>query len=71
MKTILNLIIVISGILMVCVILLQHQSSSLGSAFGGESNSYRSKRGVEKILYYLTIILAAIFVLSIIGSLII
>ncbi|MDP4038645.1 MAG: preprotein translocase subunit SecG [bacterium] len=71
MKTIFNIIIVISGILMICVILLQHQSSSLGSAFGGESNSYRSKRGIEKILFYLTIALIVIFAAGIIGTLLI
>lgn len=42
------------------VILLQGSSSGLGSAFGG-SSGYHTKRGMEKTLFYLTIVLAVLF----------
>ncbi len=64
MKSLFNLISAIAAVLMIILILLQSQGSSLGGAFGGESNSYRSKRGAEKVLFNGTIILAVIFVLS-------
>lgn len=42
-------------------ILMQGQSGGLGGAFGG-SSSYHTKRGVEKGVYYLTIILTVLFI---------
>jgi len=57
------------AILVIIAILLQRQGSGLGSAFGGDGNFYRSKRGVEKILFYTTIVLVVLFVVSVIASL--
>jgi len=51
---------VLAVILMVCV-LLQARGTGLGSAFGGDSNVYRTKRGVEKRLFQATIIVAILF----------
>lgn len=51
---------------MVVMILLQQQGSGLGSAFGGSSTSFRSKRGAEKMVFNLTIVTATIFVLTLI-----
>ena len=51
------------AVLLVIVILLQGQGSGLGSAFGG-SSSYHTKRGMEKSLYFITILLLVLFVLS-------
>lgn len=51
---------------MTIMILLQQQSSGLGGAFGGDSTSFRSKRGAEKIVFNVTIICAVLFVLSLI-----
>ena len=33
----------------------------LGAAFGGEGNVFRTKRGLEKGLFYLTIALSCLF----------
>lgn len=49
------------AILLSGVILLQQQGAGLGGAFGGEGNVYRSRRGIEKTLFFGTIILAIIF----------
>ena len=68
MKTLFNTITVISAVLMIISILVQNRGQSLGASFGGDSGFYRSKRGAEKVLFNSTIVLAVIFVLSIILS---
>lgn len=52
------------AILLIGAILLQQKGTGLGSAFGGESGIYRSKRGMERILFVATIILAALFAIN-------
>lgn len=58
---------IVTAVLLMIVILVQQKGTGLGGAFGGEGNVYRTKRGMEKFLHYLTIILAIIFVASAIG----
>ena len=61
---------IIVAVLLVISVLLQHRGTSLGGAFGGEGAVYRSRRGAENFLYFLTIIFAVIFVgISIAGLL--
>ena len=55
----------ILAILVIISILLQQQGSGLGAAFGGEGNFYRSKRGLEKVLFYSTIGLIVLFIASV------
>lgn len=71
MKNILSIITVVSSILLMVAILLQNQGSGLGSAFGGESNFYRTKRGAEQTLFIATIVLAIIFVACLVGLLLV
>ncbi len=52
---------VLLSILLIVSVLLQQRGSGLGGAFGGGSNIYRSKRGIEKVLFRLTIVLAILF----------
>jgi len=52
---------IIIAISLITVILLQNRGSGLSGIFGGASNVYRTKRGVEKILFTATIILAVLF----------
>jgi protein translocase SecG subunit len=60
---------VIAAIILVISILLQHRGTGLGGAFGGEDLSYRSRRGVEKLLFRTTIVFAAIFIVAAIAQL--
>lgn len=53
---------VIVSILLVALILLQARGVGLGSTFGGEGNFYFTKRGAEKTIFILTIILSAAFI---------
>lgn len=63
---VLNVLIILVSVLLVAVILLQTQGSGLSATFGGGGEFYRSKRSVEKLLIWVTVILSAIFgVLSI------
>ncbi|MBI2023732.1 preprotein translocase subunit SecG [Candidatus Giovannonibacteria bacterium] len=48
--------------LLVSAILLQQRGVGLGSAFGGGGEIYRSKRGLEKILFISTLVLATLFI---------
>ena len=52
---------IVIAILLIISILLQSRGSGLGSAFGGSSSVYLTKRGVEKKLFYATIVLAILF----------
>lgn len=52
---------VVSGLL-ILAILLQQRGAGLSGTFGGDSAVYSTRRGPEKFLYWLTVILAVIFV---------
>lgn len=56
-----NIAQIILATLLVIAILLQQKGSGLGGVFGGSSNVYSTKRGVDKILFYGTIVISAIF----------
>ncbi len=58
---ILNVIQVALAILLGTAILLQARGTGVGLAFGGDSNVYRTRRGIEKRLHLFTIILAVLF----------
>lgn len=50
-------------------ILMQARGTGLSSTFGGESTAYRSRRGLERTLFRLTIVLIIVFVLvSLVGA---
>ena len=53
---------ILIAILLTLVLLLQAKGSGVGTALGGGSGgSFRTRRGVEKTLFQLTIVLAVIF----------
>lgn len=60
-----------SGVLMIVCILLQQRGASLGAGFGSSGELFTTRRGLDKNLFEATIILAAIFVLSILTGLLI
>jgi len=61
MVDILKIIQIILAIVLILLILVQQRGSGLGAAFGGEGNVYRSRRGIEKFLFYASIIVAVLF----------
>jgi len=50
-----------SAVLLIATILLQSQGTGLGATFGGDGNVFRTKRGVEKVLFRSTIVFAVVF----------
>jgi len=59
----LTIIQIIVCLILIGLILLQAKGTGLGSTFGGQSQAYNSKRGVEKVVFYSTIITGIIFVI--------
>jgi len=71
MKNLLTIAEIIIAALLIAAILIQAKGTGLGSAWGGTGEFYRSKRGLEKILFILSIVLASAFLLvSILNALI-
>ena len=62
MQTALLLAQMILAIALIASILLQQRGTGLGGAFGGEVTAYRSRRGIEKTLFRMTIVLGILFV---------
>ena len=54
---------IVIAIIIVVLILLQERSAGLSGIFGGESGGfYQTRRGLEKIVFYSTIVFAVVFV---------
>lgn len=70
LNTILQVTMIVSASLMVLCILLQQRGASLGAGFGSSGELYTTRRGLDKNLFEATVILAVIFVLSILAGLI-
>ncbi len=69
MDGILQFVTVGSAVLMIVSILLQQRGASLGAGFGSSGELYTTRRGLDKNLFEATIVLAVIFVLSILTGL--
>jgi len=72
MEVYLNIVQIIISIALVAVILLQVRSGGLGGVFGGtETAVYKTRRGVERTLFNITIGLSvAFFVVTILNVII-
>jgi preprotein translocase subunit SecG len=63
MLSYLNIAQIIIAIVLIIAILFQVRGGGLGGIVGTQTGMYRTKRGIEKTLFQLTIILAVIFVI--------
>lgn len=54
---------VIVSIFLIILIALQERGAALGSVFGGAGEFYASRRGLQKKIFYATIVLVGIFIL--------
>jgi protein translocase SecG subunit len=52
---------IIVSSLLIIFILLQQRGSALGSVFGGGGGFYSTRRGLQKKIFWLTCILAILF----------
>lgn len=63
LQTGLTIVQVVLVILLVTSILVQSRGASLGEIFGGSGTFYGSRRGSERTLFIITVVLAGLFVL--------
>jgi preprotein translocase subunit SecG len=61
METVFSLIMMFVAIALIAILLLQVRGSG-SSLFGEATSTYRSRRGVERLLFRSTIVLAMVFI---------
>lgn len=66
----LSILTIVSAVLMTICILMQARGASLGAGFGSSGELFTTRRGTDKSLYEATIVLAVIFIGSLIVGLI-
>ena len=69
MQTALNIVQIVLSVALIIVILLQVRGGGLGGIFGQADTVFRTRRGLEKSLFQLTIVLVVIFIVIAIVSL--
>lgn len=62
MKEFLPIAQIIVAIFLITFILLQQRGTALGSAFGGEGGFYATKRGLQKKIFWLTVVFGILFI---------
>ena len=63
MQTYFNLAQIILSAALILAVLLQVKGGGLGGIFGQADTVYRTKRGMEKTLFQLTIVLVILFII--------
>lgn len=61
MITYLNVAQIIISVALIVVVLLQTKGTGLGGMFGGEGGVYKTRRGIERTIFHITIGLAVLF----------
>ena len=69
-QNIFQIITIVSAVLLIVMILIQSRGASLGAGFGGSGELFTARRGVEKTMHQFTIIIAVIFIGSIVLSIV-
>ena len=69
MQTYLNISQIVLAVALILIVLLQVRGGGLGGIFGQADTVYRTKRGLEKTMFRLTIALAVLFIVIAIVSL--
>ncbi len=69
---ILNIAIIIIALALIASILMQSKGIGLGSLAGGDSGGvYTQRRGIEKVMFYITIALSVVFLVLALVSVIV
>ena len=53
---------IVVAVFLIVFILLQQRGTALGSAFGGEGGFYATRRGIQKKIFWLTVVFGVLFV---------
>ena len=62
MQTYLNIATIVVSIALILTVLIQVKGGGLGGIFGSPDSVYRTKRGLEKTLFQLTMALIVLFI---------
>jgi len=54
---------IIVAVALIVLILFQQRGTALGSAFGQEGGFYATRRGIQKQMFWVTIVLGALFII--------
>lgn len=68
--TVYNYVTIVSAAIMTLLILIQTRGASLGAGFGGGAEVNTVRRGSDKTIFQMTIIVAFVFAASIIAGII-
>lgn len=64
MSTYINLAQIVIAVTLIVIIMLQTKGAALGGVFGrSDSAVYKTRRGVEKVVFNATIVLSGVFLL--------
>lgn len=59
--TTLNIAQILVSVVLAVILLLQAKGSGFGAGLGGTTSMFRTRRGIEKTLFQLTIVLVVLF----------
>ena len=63
MNTYLSIAQIVLSVALILAIMLQVKGGGMGGIFGQADSVYRTRRGIERTLFQLTIVLAVIFII--------
>ena len=63
MKEFLPIAQIVVAVFLIVFILLQQRGTALGSAFGGGGGFYATRRGIQKKIFWVTVVLGALFII--------
>ena len=69
MKLFLNIFQIVISVLLIITVLLQEKGVGLSASFCGGGEFFRSKRGIDRIFFIVTIVLSVLFIGSSVASL--
>jgi preprotein translocase subunit SecG len=61
LNTFLSIAQILLGVALIVGVLLQSKGEELGGVFGGQQGVYQTRRGVDRLLFTITIFLAIVF----------
>ena len=67
----LNIILIVIGTGLTAAVLVQSRSAGMSGAFGGGAEGFHIRRGSEKTIFRLTVVLAILFILTALAHLLV
>ncbi len=63
MQQYLPIVQIVIAVFLIVFILLQQRGQALGSAFGGEGGFYATRRGIQKKIFWATVVFGGLFII--------